>query len=519
MKKQLLKLSALCLLALVTTAAQAQRYVTEVFPSVNVTPSVTYANNFQVLTGSPVATDLKMDVYEPGGIADPVTARPLIILMHTGSFLPPYINQGATGSRKDSAFVEMCNRFARRGYVVAGMSYRLGWNPAGSDVDIRKGTLLGAVYRGIQDAKCCVRYMRANYATYGVDTTHIILGGQGTGGYIALAYATLDKPSEIQLLKFVSGTTNATYGYTAGAPYINQAVYGDFDGYGGLSFLNNPNNSPNHDNSVQFVFNLGGALGDSSWLEAGDAPMVAFHCVNDPFAPYGNGTVIVPTTGQPVVNVNGSQWIIQRANSLGNNNSFNTAIYNDVFTTRANAINGGQDGLFPLELIDPSLVIPGDPFHGQAGPWEWYDSTVTVVTAQAYGKTQAEAIDIWNKSFLTNPDMSKAKGMAYIDTIMGYLNPRIANSLGLLTGIHKTTLEQKGVSVFPNPSTNNVKLTSSENIATVMIYDAIGNLVREVKSLNTPEYTIDRKGLETGIYLVKTLSATNRQSIQKIILE
>ena len=30
---------------------------------------------------------------------------------------------------------------------------------------------------------------------------------------------------------------------------------------------------------------------------AGDVPMVCFHPVTDPFAPYGDGTVIVPTTG------------------------------------------------------------------------------------------------------------------------------------------------------------------------------------------------------------------------------
>lgn len=517
MKKNLL--FAVCLLSIATFSAKAQRYETEVFPSATLTPNVVYANNFQVLTGSPVATNLSMDVYQPGGIADPVTNRPTIVLMHTGSFLPPYINQGPTGSRKDSTIVEMAKQFAKRGYVVAAMSYRLGWNPAGSDVDIRKGTLLSAVYRGIQDAKACVRYLRANASVYGVDTTKIILGGVGTGGYIALAYATLNNPNEIALPKFVSGTTNATYGFQAGLPYVNPIALGDFDGYGGFPTLNNPNNSPNHNNAVQFVFNLGGAIGDSSWLEAGDAPMVAFHSVNDPFAPYTNGTVIVPTTGQPVVDVSGSNYIITKANALGNNNSFHTPPFTDVYTTRANAINGGQDGLFPLVLIDPSLVIPGNPFHGQAGPWEWYDSTVTVLSAQAYGLTAAQGTSIYQNSFLTNPDMSVTKGKAYIDTIMGYLNPRIARSLNLLTGIQKNSLTKNTVSVYPNPAAADLKINSSETIATISVYDAIGNLVKEIKNVNASQYLFDRKGLEAGIYFVKTLSDKNHQSIQKIVLQ
>ena len=37
-----------------------------------------------------------------------------------------------------------------------------------------------AVYRGMQDAKAAVRYMRKNAALYGVDTGRIVMGGQGT---------------------------------------------------------------------------------------------------------------------------------------------------------------------------------------------------------------------------------------------------------------------------------------------------------------------------------------------------
>lgn len=81
--------------------------------------------------------------------------------------------------------------------------YRLGWNPQSSDQDVRTGTLLNAVYRAIQDAKTSVRFLRENFSvggnTYKVDTSKVIVGGQGSGGYVAFAYASLDKVSELNL--------------------------------------------------------------------------------------------------------------------------------------------------------------------------------------------------------------------------------------------------------------------------------------------------------------------------------
>ena len=48
------------------------------------------------------------DIYEPVG--DTLTNRPVIIVSHTGSFLPPVANGQPTGSIKDSSIVEQCNR-------------------------------------------------------------------------------------------------------------------------------------------------------------------------------------------------------------------------------------------------------------------------------------------------------------------------------------------------------------------------------------------------------------------------
>ncbi|REJ80529.1 MAG: T9SS C-terminal target domain-containing protein [Bacteroidetes bacterium] len=506
MKKYLLSISLGVFIASLSFTASAQRFVSEVFPSASVTSNVVYGNNFTIFpSGVPTAQDLRMDVYEPSGMADPMTERPLILYFHTGSFIPAVANQNPTGGKTDSATVEMCKQFAKRGYVAAAVAYRQGWVPTDPDQDVRTGTLLQAVYRAIQDAKACIRYFRENAMnggnTYKVDTNTIILVGQGTGGYIALATATLNRVAEIQLTKFLSQSNNPTYGFQIGQPYVNQAALGDFEGFGGFPNLNNPNNSPGHSTAVSFAVNMGGALGDSSWLEAGDVPMVAFHVTNDPFAPFGDGPVFVPTQPpQFVVDVSGSQTVITKANLLGNNDCFRSAGFTDPYTMVANGINGGEDGLFPL--LRP--VPPGAP--GEAGPWEWYDSTALTVYAQAIGLSASAGTAAYMNGLATNPDMSKAKALAYIDTIQNYLNPRIAYCLALPTGLNQVQAVNRSMTVFPNPSASSFTVSIQDKTAKIemlSLHDITGRTVWTDMNWSNTYKTYERGNLTGGIYILR----------------
>jgi len=69
------------------------RYRDEIFTGIKLTKNVVYGRNFAYGTLQP--TDLLMDVYEPAG--DSATQRPVIILIHAGSFLPPSIASQAFG--------------------------------------------------------------------------------------------------------------------------------------------------------------------------------------------------------------------------------------------------------------------------------------------------------------------------------------------------------------------------------------------------------------------------------------
>jgi hypothetical protein len=526
MNTHLRKITILGMLGVISIQTHAQRFLSEVFPAVNVTTNVVYGQNYEVLTGTPVLKDLKMDVYEPAGATDPLATRPLIIYMHTGSYIPVIVNGNATGSRNDSASVEICKQLARRGYVVANMDYRLGWDPTNTSptngLDIRRGTLLNAVYRSIQDAKACVRYFRKDAAVnnnfFGIDVNNIFLFGQGTGGYIALNYAVLNDPSEITLPKFISSTDAPAYGIYAGMPYVNQAALGDYDGFGGVAPFNNENN-PGYSSDVQFVVNLGGAMGDSSWIAAGDAPMIGIHCVDDPFAPYGVGIVYVPTTPpQSVVDVIGSGQILRWANQLGNNNCFANAGFTDPYTIRANSINNGFEGLFPLQ----QGINPINPQLGHAGPWEWFDLQATRNLAVAFGYQSTRGDTCYQNSLLTNPSMSKAYALAYIDTIMNYVNPRIVYCRNLPTSVKEIKTGSESLTIYNSPSKNyfTISSTHSEPMQLIEVYDIKGSLITSIKNPNAFNQRVDKNNLQLnkGVMMVKV--TFNTESVtKKIIIE
>ena len=103
-------------------------------------------------------------------------------MLHTGTFLPIIYNGNPTGNRNDIATSRICQSYAKRGYAVANLEYRLGWNPAAPTQADRAASLMKAVFRAIQDTKSAVRFFRKDYENgnqWGIDTSRIILCGQG----------------------------------------------------------------------------------------------------------------------------------------------------------------------------------------------------------------------------------------------------------------------------------------------------------------------------------------------------
>ena len=192
--KNIFTLLLLCVFAISVNAQD--RYLDEVFTDVTVTTAVEYGVNGTVLTlpseMEVVPESLLLDVYQPTG--DTETARPLVLVFHTGNFLPNVTNGQIAGTRQDSSVVEICNRLARRGYVAASVDYRLGWNPLADSQPVRALGLIQAAYRGLQDGRNAIRYFRSDAAgsnEWNIDSERITAFGVGTGGYLVLGMVGL----------------------------------------------------------------------------------------------------------------------------------------------------------------------------------------------------------------------------------------------------------------------------------------------------------------------------------------
>ncbi len=137
--KQKLYLIVGCLLMLQIPGAFAQcpggRYANEIFSGYTVT-TTTYSTPY----------NLQMDIYQPTG--DTLSARPLIILAHGGSFI--------SGTRTADATVDsLCARFARRGYVTASIDYRLGTTAQMLSSDSTQP--ISEVIQAVSDGKAAIR--------------------------------------------------------------------------------------------------------------------------------------------------------------------------------------------------------------------------------------------------------------------------------------------------------------------------------------------------------------------------
>lgn len=478
--------------------AQNKRYFDPIFDKVNITQA-TYGVNATILylpfVGEAVPQALGMDIYTPDG--DTQTDRPLVLYFHTGDFLPFPQNGGASGTRTDSTVVDICTKLAKRGYVVASVDYRLGWNPTATDKTTRVFTLINAAYRGVQDARTCIRYFKRNVNengnSYGIDPNKIVLWGQGTGGYIALNAGCLDNYSKIPTAsngKFVTSIGGQTI------PMVIESVNGDINGTSvGIvppGFIppfvaGDTLCYPNHvgySSDFALSVNMGGAVADTSWIDPGQPPLIAFHAPYDPFAPYKEGIVKVPVNPPlDVVEVQGSYLAVKLANKYKNNQSFQDVVFNDPVSKEADKLNDGIQGLFP---------IIGDAGPFDSSPWDfWAKTNVNDTTA-----------------IKTNATMSPTKARSYIDSMITYYTYRACYALNLeCKGVgtkEQLTDGQVGLKFGPSPAVNQVSFTTSPDfvIENVYVYDIQGKLVKARTHINDNNYVLERFSLPAGNYMV-----------------
>jgi acetyl esterase/lipase len=218
-------LPLLAVLALVTAGCEQfvtpegagpLRYRDLVFAGTTTTPNIHYAT---AVNQAGVSVDLRLDVYRPTG--DTVTERPLIVLVHGGSF--------RAGTRTSAEIVDQATTYARMGYVTASISYRLSANGCSSAIPTSE--CLIAISHARDDAHDAVAFLRANAATYGIDDSRIAIAGTSAGAITAVNVAwsnDVDPASAVRAGVSLSGASILSQPNEGDAPVFLMHGTADF---------------------------------------------------------------------------------------------------------------------------------------------------------------------------------------------------------------------------------------------------------------------------------------------------
>jgi hypothetical protein len=499
------KLFLLLLFCSVLASGHSQtRYLDATFSTVKLDTTVVYGTNFTILAKffaqSPrtLRQPLVADIYSPPS-TDTETKRPLVLFLHTGNFLPP-LATGPGGSRRDSTAIEICTRLAKMGYVSASVDYRVGWAPTLENESTKRYTLINAAFRGIQDLNTAIRFFKKNAATYGIDSTKIVVWGQGTGGYISYGAATLNATADSA--KFDTTTYGPRKFFFGPNRMVQPWVNGDIEGktltiapnayWDGIISSVDTMCSPNHvanTSNFQMQVNMGGALADLNWVDSKTVPSLSFHVPYDQFAPYQNAVLFVntPRGPEPVIRVQGADSIQRKLDRLNVNRAIKgIKAANNPLQSIFNTRNGGLvNGLFPL-LGD---TLP------DSSPWEFW----------AANNPQNAA------GLASNPRMTPMRAKRYIDTIFTVFAPRACMILNLpCNSIVNSTEEllqqyQTKLVVSPNPAQSLVTFESEvyNPIQSIELFDLSGRSISYIKNINSSNYQLNRGSIPNGMYIAK----------------
>jgi len=175
-------------------------------------------------------------------------------MIHGGAFI--------IGDKNTTTMRETGHYFARRGYLVASINYRMGYMfvPGGYMY------LERCMYRAIQDARAAIRFLVNNAEKYRIDPEYIFIGGNSAGGFIALKTAFMEQN---EVFQSVSGNR----------------LYLQED----LGCLDCSGNSLKDKFRIRGVVNMWGALTDTTLISKKEnIPVLLFHGDADAIVPAGH---------------------------------------------------------------------------------------------------------------------------------------------------------------------------------------------------------------------------------------
>lgn len=129
------------------------------------------------------ADTLRLDVYDVAAAEGAaVEARPCLMFVFGGGFV--------TGNRDRKSYMRYFEHYARKGYVVASMDYRLGMKSLLGNKEAGAAafmmTFAGAVTMAVEDLFAATSYIVARAGELGVDPARIVASGSSAGAITVL---------------------------------------------------------------------------------------------------------------------------------------------------------------------------------------------------------------------------------------------------------------------------------------------------------------------------------------------
>jgi acetyl esterase/lipase len=484
------------------------RYTQSLFTPVKAYTGVIYAtapqlNNPYAGESVTTSTNLIMDIYQPSG--DTLSLRPVLICCHGGAFI--------SGTKDNDDMVAFCDSLANKGYVTVTINYRLGMNVSSAVSGTR------SVYRGLQDSRAVIRYLKENAATYHIDTNNVYFLGSSAGAFIALQNVYMDTEAK---------RPAATYQVNNIPPTLDNGP--------DLGRLDAIDSTLIHGGQPKAIVSLWGAVADTVLIQLADTgiPVFLVHGTADAIVPFNVGS---PFNAPSLPATYGSNPISIRLNNLGK-----PAAMTYFVTGAGHEFYGVVNGMWspaPNAYWDTIVTLVTKFLYSQNKPTAKFSESITNMTVQFHDSSTGCISWYWDfgdntTSTAQNPSHTYTTDNNYKVTLTG-IN-RIQSWDTVSTVIHipgPTYIDDKSDNSpltfslsqnYPNPFNPGTLIGYTLQVAsktTLKVYDILGRevatLVNENQKAGEYKVEFNANNFPSGIYFYK-LQAGSFVETKKMIL-
>ena len=427
--------------------------------------------------------DLTLDLYKP--INDNTTKRPVIVIVHGGYW--------TAGTSKDAEIAALSKYFVKRGFVVASINYRLGWhlatnvaNPFGKNPFVNPdynpsqctypydtSELVRANYRGMQDVKSAIRWLKARWQNDSTCGNSYYVAGASAGGFIAYATALLDRVSEKPI------HTKALA--DAAAPSNN------------LLFCENLNNLPSSPRSRK-RYDLGSIDGNTN--------LNGYNCkVKGVISIFGGWFDFYPS--QSIIQGADTPFVYMYHQECDLVVPFNRYTGNGYLFDYCNALGYTRVSTFPIVRGSNNIV-------------QYLKANNVKNIKTSFVKNGAPT---GFSCLLDPPCHSMPFAYSYSDTIARYIKQFVLRDISACNNSLINNLTIKDIKVYPNPTNNELNIEFNTEIITpiISIYDLKGKeIYKQILASNYSFLIPNISKFVAGIYILKIEYENNIQYLNII---